>query len=98
MLHCGVYHPLKSEKINYVVFDCSSEYRGRLINKELLAGPNLTNQIVGTFIKSRQDKMAFGAGIKKCPFKCMGVMIVKVYYAFCGGKMVIFADILIIVK
>ena len=34
LLHHGVYHPVKPEKI-YAVFDCSSEYRGRLINKEL---------------------------------------------------------------
>ena len=45
--HHGVYHPLKPEKIR-VAFDCRSEYRGRSISKELLAGPDLTNQIVGT--------------------------------------------------
>ena len=62
--HHGVYHPLKPEKIR-IVFDCSSEYRGRSINKELLGGPNLTNQIVGTLIKFRQDKVAFVTDIEK---------------------------------
>ena len=66
--HHGVYHPLKPEKIR-VVFDCSSEYRGRSINKELLAGPDLTNQIVGTLIKFRQDKVAFVADIEKMFFQ-----------------------------
>ena len=66
--HHGVYHPLKPEKIR-VVFDCSSEYRGRSINKELLAGPDLTNQIVGTLIKFKQDKVAFVADIEKMFFQ-----------------------------
>ena len=56
LLH-EVYYPLKPEKIR-VVFDCSSGYRGRSIHKELLAGPDLPNQIVGTLIKFRQDKVA----------------------------------------
>ena len=66
--HHGVYHPLKPEKIQ-VVFDGSSEYRGRSINKELLAGPDLTNQTVGTLIKFRQDKVAFVADIEKMFFQ-----------------------------
>ena len=66
--HHGVYHPLKPEK-SRVVFDCSSAYRGRSINKELLAGPDLTNQIVGTLIKFRQDKVAFVADIEKMFFQ-----------------------------
>ena len=28
-------------------FDCSAEFEDRSINKELLSGPDLTNQIVG---------------------------------------------------
>ena len=66
--HHGVYHPLKPEKIR-VVFDCRSEYRGRSIKKELLAGPDLTNQTVGTLIKFRQDKVAFVADIEKMFFQ-----------------------------
>ena len=44
--HHGVYHPHKPDKIQ-VVFDCSSEFQRRSLNKELLSGPDLTNQIVG---------------------------------------------------
>ena len=66
--HHGVYYPLKLEKI-CVVFDCSSEDRGRSFNKELLDGPDLTNQIVGTLIKIRQDKVAFVADIEKMSFQ-----------------------------
>ena len=68
MPHHGVCHPLKPEKI-CVVFDCSSDYRGRSFNKELLAGPDLTNQIVGTLIKFRRDKVSFVADIEKVFFQ-----------------------------
>ena len=43
--HHAVYHPRKPGKIR-VVFDCSAEFEGKSINKELLPGPDLTNQIV----------------------------------------------------
>ena len=62
--HHGVYHPLKPEKIQ-ILFDCSSEYRGRSINKEVLVGPDLTNQIVGTMITFRQVQVAFMEDIEK---------------------------------
>ena len=58
MPHHGVYHPLKPVRTR-IVFDCSSEYRGRSVNKELLAAPDLTIQIVGTLIEFRQNKVAF---------------------------------------
>ena len=67
MPHHRVYHQLQPEKI-CVAFDCSSEYRGRSINKELLAGTDLTNQIVETMIKFRQDKVAFVADIENMFF------------------------------
>ena len=47
--HHRVYHPAKPNKIR-IVFDCSAEYAERSINKELMAGPDLTNQVVGTLI------------------------------------------------
>ena len=30
-----------------VVFNCSAKFQGRSINKELLSGPDLANQIIG---------------------------------------------------
>ena len=44
--HHGLYHPNKPGKIR-VVFDYSADFDGRSMNKELLEGPDLTNQIVG---------------------------------------------------
>ena len=41
------YIPHHSKPGKILVFDCSVEFQGRSINKELLSGPDLTNQIIG---------------------------------------------------
>ena len=43
--HHGVYHPNKPGKIR-LVFHQSVQYKGTCLNKELLPGPDLTNQII----------------------------------------------------
>ena len=50
ILYHGVCHPSKPSKI-CVAFDCSAEYDGVSVNKRLLSGPDLTNQIVGILVK-----------------------------------------------
>ena len=52
--HHGVYHPNKPGKIR-VVFNTSAEYKGICLNKELLPGPNLTNQIIGALLRFREE-------------------------------------------
>ena len=47
LLHQGVYHPNKSGKIR-MVFDLSVKFYGISINKVLLSGHDLTNQIAGS--------------------------------------------------
>ena len=47
-----------------VVFDCSSEFQWRSLNKELLTGPDLTNQIVGVLSSFRENKIALMADIE----------------------------------
>ena len=42
--HHGVYHPKKPNKIR-VVFDCAAEYESESLNKHLLQGPYLTNNL-----------------------------------------------------
>ncbi|XP_033762629.1 uncharacterized protein LOC117344089 [Pecten maximus] len=54
--HHGVYHPRK-HKLR-VVFDCAARYRGTSLNDQLLQGPNLTNTLVGTLIRFRQEEIA----------------------------------------
>ena len=41
-----------------MVFDCSSEFQRRSLNKELISGPDLTNQIVGVLSRSRENEIA----------------------------------------
>ena len=59
-----VYHLRKPDKIR-VVFDCSSELNGRSINKELLMGLDLTNQLIGVLTRFRQEEVAVIADIEK---------------------------------
>ena len=49
-----VYHPKKPGKIS-VVFDLSAEYKGICLKKELLPGPDLTNQIIGVLLRFREE-------------------------------------------
>ena len=61
--HHGVYHPSKPGKIR-VAFDPSAKYEKVSMNKRLLSGPDLTNQIVGILVKFRKDYMAIMADIE----------------------------------
>jgi len=61
--HHGIYHPQKPEKIR-VVFDCSCEFEGTSLNKELLQGPDLTNSLVGVLLRFRVERVAFLADIE----------------------------------
>ena len=56
--HHGVHNLAKPEKIR-VVFDCSLEYLRYALNKQLIPGPDLTNQIVGVLIRFREEQVAF---------------------------------------
>ena len=58
--HHVVYHPNKTGKIR-VVFDLSADYKGNLnryLNRELLSGLDLTNQIVGVLLRFREKQIA----------------------------------------
>ena len=56
--HHGVYHSNKPEKTR-MVLDCSSEFKGKSSNHELMSGPDLTNQIVGVLLRFREEEVAF---------------------------------------
>ena len=47
-----------------VVFDCSVEFQERSINKELLLGPDLKNQIIGVLTRFCGEKIAFMADVE----------------------------------
>ncbi|XP_006822329.1 uncharacterized protein LOC102807461 [Saccoglossus kowalevskii] len=61
--HHGVYHAKKPRKIR-VVFDCSAEYHGEVLNHHLLQGPDLTNNLTGVLCRFRQEPIAFTCDIE----------------------------------
>ena len=62
--HFAVYDPNKPDKVR-IVFDCSAEYKGTSLNKHLISGPDLTNQLLGVLFRFRQHQTAFIADIEK---------------------------------
>ena len=62
--HHGVYNNQKPDKIR-VVFDCSARYGGTCLNEHLLAGPDLTNGLVGVLLRFRQQPVALMCDIQK---------------------------------
>jgi hypothetical protein len=60
--HHGVYHPQKNKL--RVVFDCAARYRGTSLNDNLLQGPNLTNSLIGTLLRFRQENIAIMGDIE----------------------------------
>ena len=62
--HFGVYHPQKPDKIR-VVFDSAAETKGTSLNKALLSGPDLTNNLLGILLRFRQDTVAFVADFEQ---------------------------------
>ena len=62
--HFGVYHPKKPEQIR-VVFDSSAEYEGTSLNKELIAGPDMMNSLLGVLIRFRKETTAVMCDIEQ---------------------------------
>ena len=63
VLHHGVYHPEKTNKIR-IVFDCSAKFRGVCINDNLLQGPDITNTLVGVLVRFRQERIPIRSDIQ----------------------------------
>ena len=61
--HHGVYHPQKPDKIR-VVFDASAEFSGESLNKHLLQGPDLTNNLTGVLCRFRKETFAFTCDVE----------------------------------
>ena len=60
--HHGVYQPNKPKKIR-VAFDCSAEFNGVSLNKSIMSGPDLTNEIVGVITRFREESVVI---MKRC--------------------------------
>ena len=62
ILHHELYHP-KKKKFR-AVFDCAATYQNQSLNKNLLQGPDLTNNLVGVLTRFRQEPVAFCCDIE----------------------------------
>ena len=62
--HFGVYHPKKKDKIR-VVFDSAAESNGVSLNKLLLVGPDLTNNLLGVLLRFRHNPVALVGDIEQ---------------------------------
>ena len=61
--HHGIYHPKKPDKIR-VVFDCSAEFGGEVLNSHLLQGPDMTNSLSGILCRFRMKPIALTCDIR----------------------------------
>ena len=61
--HHGVINPNRPGKI-WMVFDCSAIVGVESINRNLLTGPDLTNQLIGVLIRLREEHVAIMAEIE----------------------------------
>ena len=60
----AVYHPKKPDKIRGV-FDSGAECDGISLNKLLLSGPDMTNNLLGVLLRFRQNPVAIVADIEQ---------------------------------
>ena len=62
---CYVPHHCVSTSSKFcIVFDCSAKYQGTSRNDNLLQGPDLTNSLVGVFLRFTQEPIAIVGDIK----------------------------------
>lgn len=60
--HHGTRHP-KKKKLR-IVFNCSQEFNGESLNKHLIQGPLLTNDLTGVLLRFRQERIALTCDIE----------------------------------
>ena len=61
--HHPVFHPQKPGKV-CVVFECAAEFGGTSLNKQLLQGPDLTNNLVGVLTRFCEGPVAMMADVE----------------------------------
>ena len=81
--HFGWYHPKKKDKI-HVVFDAAAESNGVSLNKLLLSGPDLTNNLLGVLLRFCQDPVALVADIEQ--MFTLSRRNTETFYGFCDTR------------
>ena len=76
----AVWHPKKPEDLR-VVLDCTSWSGGKLLNQQLLRGPENTSSLIGVILRFRVEKIAVAIDIKR-----MWHQSIVEPGVFCGGQ------------
>ena len=79
----GLYYPKKKDKIR-VVFDAAAESNGMYLNKRLLSGPDLTNNLLGVLLRFCQDPVALVADIEQ--MFTLSRRNTETFYGFCDTR------------
>ena len=95
--HHEVYHTNKPGKI-HMVFDLSAEFHGTSINKALLPGPDLTNQIVGVLLRFTEKEITVTGDIEAMYHQVKVPENRDAFYGFFGGKTATQSKLLLIMK
>ena len=61
--HHPVFNPNKPEKTR-IVFDCAAVFKNVALNKQVMQGPALMNDLLGVLIRFREGKIALSADIE----------------------------------
>ena len=61
--HHPVTNPTKPGKMR-IVFDAAAEYNGTSLNKNLIHGPDMTNNLVAVLLRFRQGKIGIAADVE----------------------------------
>ena len=61
--HHPVFNPKKPEKTR-IVFDCAARFKGVALNKQVMQGPTLMNDLLGVLIRFREGKVGLSADIE----------------------------------
>ena len=59
-----MFHPKKKNKLR-VTFDCAVRFKRTSLNEKLLQGPYLTNTLVGTLLRFREEEIALMCDIDR---------------------------------
>ena len=83
--HHNVVNENKPEKLP-IVFDCAVTFGGTSLNKEVLQGPDFTNNLVGVLLRFREEQVAVmgdiegmfssGASVSQSP-RCLAFSVVE---------------------
>ena len=79
----GLYYPKQNDKIR-VVFDAAAESNGMSLNKLLLSGPDLTNNVLGVLLRFCQDPVAPVADIEQ--MFTLSRRNTETFYGFCDTR------------